>query len=138
MIKKILNSFQYIECTDALKIYRYKNDNANFKIAYTINRLNKKTRVLCQSKQILCKYYYSLVRSFAFELKPLLFPGDYIENDAICILIIKGSPSIIQGLDEGLYLSYNLAINKESEKNGKIIVLTEDQFLDYYQNNIKN
>ena len=103
-------------------LYRFTYQNHPFKI-YLTPKANKTTVIHCEnSGDIIWELLYPfggmshIYREKQFLLKPTF------EKGVITIVVIKGKPAIITGLDDGLFSSVH------SKDSDKIYVMSEKEF----------
>lgn len=126
MLKKIADTTH----TDAFDVFRIQIRNQNYKILVTKIKCNKKYRIYCKRNQITGEKLIPLGRSPISVIEFVYQTSTVIESDTICLVVISGKPSIICGLDEGIFSSIR-TLDINTEKN-KLYVMSECAFKKFF------
>ena len=103
--------------TESCISIEYLNKNGvNYKIGKTKEAAGKRTQICCKDNAVIWKQQYPHV---------ICQPGAFIEKGMVCVLVITGKPDIIEGLEDGAFLSAKSWGNADS---GKLYVMSEKAF----------
>ena len=104
--------------------YLSKN-GVNYKIGKTKEAAGKRTQICCKDNAVIWKQQYPLGIAPVSTENVICQPGAFIEKGMVCILVITGKPHIIEGLEDGAFLS---AKSWGSADSSKLYVMSEKAF----------
>ena len=84
--------------------YLSKN-GVNYKIGKTREAAGKRTQICCKDNAVIWKQQYPLGIAPVSTETVICQPGSFIEKGMVCVLVITGKPDIIEGLEDGAFLS---------------------------------
>ena len=121
---------QIVEENENIKKHRFTLGNQKFVIYITKNAATKATHILCEANgTVYWKQYHPVGRGFGTNLIPASAKVPLVKPvhtpDEIAIVVIKGRPAMISGLDEGIWVSSERARIKG---NKDVFVMTEAAF----------
>ena len=126
------------EETDYLNIYYLHTEERDYKIIFTKQKANKKTKIHCADNQIIWEQMYPLSISPLSVKIMICQPSSIIDVDKFCVFVISGKPNIICGLDQGLFSSVKM-LNINTSKNNLCVmseVAFKQQFLPIVENSL--
>ena len=97
----------------------------NYKIGKTKKAAGKRTQICCKDNAVIWKQQYPLGIAPVSTENVVCQPGAFIEKGMICVLVITGKPDIIEGLEDGAFLS---AKSWGSADLSKLYVMSEKAF----------
>ena len=97
----------------------------NYKIGKTKEAAGKRTQICCKDNAVIWKQQYPLGIAPVSTENVICQPGAFIEKGMVCILVITGKPDIIEGLEDGAFLSAKSWGNADSSK---LYVMSEKAF----------
>ena len=104
--------------------YLSKN-GVNYKIGKTKEAAGKRTQICCKDNAVIWKQQYPLGIAPVSTENVICKPGAFIEKGMVCVLVITGKPDIIEGLEDGAFLS---AKSWGSADSSKLYVMSEKAF----------
>ena len=114
--------------TDENKLYTvssFTKQGRNYSVFVSADRAAKSTHIECREDGTI---YWIEFYPFGGIMTPRrtekVFFKPVLRDDEIQIVVIKGKPGMIKGLDEGIYLSYS----RSGSKGKKVYVITEAEF----------
>ena len=121
---------QTVEENENVKKLGFTLGSQKFVVYITKNAAAKATHILCESDgTVYWKQYHPVGRGFGTNLIPASTKAPLVKpvhaSDEIAIVVIKGRPAMISGLDEGIWVSSEGAKIK-GEKD--VFVMTEAAF----------
>ena len=97
----------------------------NYKIGKTKEAAGKRTQICCKDNAVIWKQQYPLGIAPVSTENVICQPGAFIEKGMVCVLVITGKPDIIEGLEDGAFLS---AKSWGSADSSKLYVMSEKAF----------
>ena len=97
----------------------------NYKIGKTKEAAGKRTQICCKDNAVIWKQQYPLGIAPVSTETVICQPGSFIEKGMVCVLVITGKPDIIEGLEDGAFLS---AKSWGSADSSKLYVMSEKAF----------
>ena len=97
----------------------------NYKIGKTKEAAGKRTQICCKDNAVIWKQQYPLGIAPVSTENVICQPGAFIEKGMVCVLVITGKPDIIEGLEDGAFLS---AKSWGSADSSKLYVMSEKTF----------
>lgn len=92
------------EITKFVKIYRFKEDGASYKIVIAKRRANRRSIIHCVDDVIEWEQFPLLPRIWGVRLADMktVYKFEKPKNETV-IFVIKGNPRGVTGLDDGLF-----------------------------------
>ena len=114
---------------DFFNLYQFQHKEQNVNLYISHKRAKKSTHIHCtESGDIIWEQFYPFggmsrpAREKKYALKPIC------DKNAITIVIIRGTPGIITGLDNGIFKSHLTAPEKNS-----IYLMTENNAIRFFE-----
>ena len=122
-----------IDDNDLYSTFEFTMNSQKFIVHYTKNAANRFTQIDCRQDAISSKQTHPIghIRS-CFSITHIIKPKR--GKGEIVMVIIKGKPEIITGLDEGIFVSSRGALKKDSD----VYVMSEAAFKLFEINGGKN
>ena len=108
-----------------IRIIDLSKDGIDYKIGVTQKNADKRTRISCKDNAVIWCQTYPLGISPVSEENVICQPSAFIEKGRISVLVISGKPDLIEGLDEGAFLS---AGSWDRRASDKLYVMSENAF----------
>ena len=121
-----------INDNDLYSTFEFTLNSRKFVVHYTKNTANKFTQIDCRQDTLSSKQTHPVghIRN-GFSVTPIIKPKR--GKGEIVMVIIKGKPEVITGLDEGIFVSSRGSLKKDSdvyvmsEAAFKLFALTEEK-----------
>lgn len=95
----------------------------------TLEKANKRTVIHCEGNSVSWEQIYPLGHTPVSEKHILVNASSFAgEKGSIRMVVISGTPSCIQGLDEGIFLSHLRYGEFRNDVGDKIFVMSEPRF----------
>lgn len=119
-----------IEENENIRKIGFSFKDQEFVVYITKNAASKSTHIICESDgTVYWKQYYPVGRGFGTNLIPANTKTPLVKparaSGEIAAVVIKGRPSLIAGLDEGIWVS---AERGKAKTPKDVFVMTEAQF----------
>ena len=112
-----------IDDTDHYNSFSFTMNSQKFIVHYTKNTANKFTEIDCKQDSVSWKQTHPVGHHRnSFSITPIIKPKR--SKDEIVIVVIKGKPDVIVGLDEGIFVSSRCSLQKDSD----VYVMSETAF----------
>ncbi len=116
--------------TKFLKIYNTTQNGINYNIALIKKRADKKTWLDCKNESIIWK---KAVFGIWLHRKVISLvickPDSLIKKNCFNIIVVKGKPGALCGLDDGIFASVNKISKNPYDK--KLYIMTEKEFKEF-------
>ena len=118
---------QIADHTEYFDIFYREHNGIDLKIAITAKKADSKTVIQLSLGEIAWdKLYPAGMNTPAVDREIICRPSELLEKDKLCILVIRGKPGTIKGLDEGIFSSWNNSF--ENAQKNKLYVICEKEF----------
>lgn len=119
------DSATLIDSDENCRTYSFEFKGNSFLIKKTLKRADKRVIVTCTGHTVLGERLIPVtIHTVAKEAEFNIDVAEFVENDAIAIVVISGKPGLIKGLDEGVFVS--AGGDKKSRKC--VLVMSEARF----------
>lgn len=108
-----------------IRVIDTNKDGIDYKIGITQKKADKRTRISCKDNNVIWSQTYPLGISPVSEENVICQPSTFIEKGRVSILVISGKPDLIEGLEEGAFLS---AGSWDRHSSDKLYVMSEKAF----------
>lgn len=119
----MLKNNQITDHTEYFDIFYREHNGIDLKIAITAKKADSKTVIRLSQGEITWAKLYLFGMT---DREIICRPSELLEKDKLCILVIRGKPGTIKGLDEGIFSSWNNSF--ENAQKNKLYVICEKEF----------